>query len=197
MAATHPVPKWPSLAWWRQAILAPVNGNPAPIRPAHPDAPKSHPLHARKRLRSDRIVALANDGLRYAGHMVYSEGRDRSQLFHRQPGDFNGAHADCSQYVASILHWLGVKTVNDRDYTGTLLDKGTPRNDPRPGCVAIWGPGTGAHAAFVTEKHGADWFVVGFGHQGAPDRNTLSGMNRYFAQTGNPGVRFLDFTGSH
>jgi hypothetical protein len=171
-------------------------GNPARIDPAHPKAPKSHPLPKTKPTRADRvkqIVATVNGGLAYAGKMIYDESARRSELFSRHPGDFAGAHADCSQYVASILHWHGITGLTGTDYTGTLLQKGKLIRSPKQGCVAIWGPGTGAHAAFVTEKHGADWYVVGFGHQGAPDRNTLSGMNRYFESVHEPGVRFLEF----
>lgn len=183
---------WPG---WRKKVY----GNPAPIDPKHPLAPAHHPLpHPPKPVAASkpleqRIVYYANRGLRFAGRMVYSETADRSELFSRKPGDFQGAHADCSQYVASILHWLGVKSVTSADYTGTLLQKGKLLPGPALGAVAIWGPGTGAHAAFVTARAGSDWYVVGFGHQGAPDRSTLSGMNAYFEGVGQPGVRYLDF----
>lgn len=165
---------------WRKNVLS----NPPLHRP-----PKPHPLTL-----DQRIVAYAHASLDYAGQMVYDEGPQRSQLFHRKPGDFKGAHADCSQYAAAILHWLGVKSVTDTDYTGTLLEKGRLVNSPAAGRVAIWGPGTGAHAAFVTAKHGGDWYTVGFGHQGAPDRQTLSAMNAYFESVAQPGVRYLDFS---
>jgi hypothetical protein len=170
-----------------------MRANRAAIDPHHPKAPKSKPLGKQKTALPARIVAMANESLRFAGHMTYTETAARSELFHRKPGDFNGAHADCSQLVASILHWLGVTTVTATDYTGTLIEKGKQIARPRPGCVAIWGPHTGAHAAFVTEKVGNDWMTVGFGHQGAPDRNLLSGMNIYFDSVGQPGVRFLWF----
>ena len=182
--------------WWRN------HSNAAPIDPAHPKAPPSHPISPRPHpfpnpqdLFAKKIAAYCNMSLSYAGKMSYTESAARSQLFHRKPGAFGGASADCSQYVSSILHWLGNKSVNDRDYTGTLLQKGKMIPKPVPGCVAVWGPGTGAHTAFITEhiKGGSDWYCVGFGHQGAPDRNTLHGMNAYFDSVGQPGVRYLSF----
>lgn len=193
-------------AGFRRAAALLVNRshrNPAPIDPAHPKAPKPSPptgTHpppypnpqdplARK------IVAYANLSLHFAGRMTYTQTRARSQLFHRKPGVYLNASADCSQLVASILHWLGVKVVTDTDYTGTLLAKGTLQSHPTMGCVAIWGPGTGIHAAFVTEhiKGTSDWYTVGFGHQGAPNRAKLSDMNAYFLHIGKPGVRYLTF----
>jgi hypothetical protein len=202
--------------WWAIGLLkkagfkqaaafleAKRHSNPAPVDPAHPKAPPSHkPDHHGPHPHpnpqdplSRKIVSYANSSLAYAGKMNYTETAARSQLFYRNRGQFGGASADCSQYCAAILHWLGVKSVTSTDYTGTLLQKGKPLRHPRPGCVAIWGPGTGAHAAFVTEhiKGTSDWYCVGFGHQGAPDRNTLSGMNAYFDSVGQPGVRFLSF----
>lgn len=188
------VPLW-FHAWrrWRR--------NPAAIDPTHPHAPPSHPLpHAPVPPKSTDpfhlyVVYHANLGLKYAGRMVYTETAARSELFGRPVDGFAGAHADCSQYVSSILHWLGNRVVTKYDYTGTLLQKGKLVARPARGLVAVWGPGTGAHTAFITEhiRGGSDWYCVGFGHQGAPDRNTLSGMDAYFVSIGQPGVRFLDF----
>jgi hypothetical protein len=187
------------------AIVRAKLGNPSRIDPNHPLAPKSHPLpkshkHVKPKLAGPlaaHIVYWCHIALKYAGKMTYSENYTlRQELFHRAIGKFLSSVADCSQFVASILHWLGVKVVTATDYTGTLLQKGKLLAGPQPGCVAIWGPHTGAHAAFITEKtaDGKDWYCVGFGHQGAPDRNTLSGMNAYFAGIGEPGVRFLEFS---
>lgn len=178
--------------------------NPAAIDPAHPHAPKSHPLpHDHKHVKPNRTDALelhivywCHLALAYAGKMTYTENWTlRQQFFARAVGKFLNACADCSQFVSTILHWLGVKVVTSIDYTGTLLQKGKLVDGPAPGRVAVWGPGTGAHTAFITEKVGnGDWYCVGFGHPGAPDRNTLSGMNTYFASVGQPGVRFLEFS---
>lgn len=144
--------------------------------------------------RRQKILRYAHRSLTFAGKMVYTEGPERSQLFHRAPGDFAGAHADCSQYAASILHWVGVHTVTDLDYTGTLLQKGRAESHPAAGRAVVWGPGTGSHMAWVTAKTpDGDWWTIGFGDQQGPDRVLLSQMNTYFRDHGKPGVRFLDF----
>lgn len=130
------------------------------------------------------------------GKLVYSETGTRSQLFHRAPGNVpDGTAADCSQMCATVLHWAGFAGLNDTDYTGTLLQKGKviPLAQAIPGDVVIFGPGTGSHAALITERDGTDWWVVGFGHQGAPDRGPLSGTAAWFTQNGMPGVRILRF----
>lgn len=144
------------------------------------------------------LVHWAHWGVSNAAHFVYDESSRRSEMFHRKPGDVTTPiHADCSQFYASLCHWVGIGKTNDRDYTGTLLEKGEPVDlaHAQPGDCVIWGPGTGTHAAMLTEKSGSDWWTIGFGHQGAPDRVLLSALNAYFAQTGHPGVRILDFTG--
>lgn len=196
LLARHHHPVW---VWIRRRKNKPA------IDPKHPHAPKNHPLPSghvhHKPKKTDpfpaHVVYWCHLSLAYAGKMTYTENWSlRKRFFARAIGKFLGALADCSQFVAAILHWLGVKCVTDTDYTGSLLQKGRPILHPQPGCVAVWGPGTGDHTAFVTEKVGnGDWYVVGFGHQGAPDRNTLSGLNAYFASIGHPGVRFLDFEG--
>lgn len=139
------------------------------------------------------VVSLAKAGLNFAGKMVYTEGSGRSELFHRSKGDFKGAGADCSQFVSSILHWCGNTKVTDSDYTGTLLQKGKLVSSPQPGDVVVWGPGTGVHTAFITEASGGDWYTIGFGGQGAPDKVLLSAMDQYFSSAGNGGHRFLRF----
>jgi hypothetical protein len=176
----------PGWRWWKKNRRA-IEGNAAPIKKK--SAPKHHPLTF-----EHRVVAFCHTALEYAGKMTYDEGALRSQLFHRKPGDFKGAHADCSQLVSSILHWCGVKIVTATDYTGTLLKKGKLVASPAPARVVIFGPGTGTHGAFITEKAGVDWWVVGFGHQGAPDRVRLSTLEGYFKTAGHPGVRYLDFS---
>jgi hypothetical protein len=184
----------------KAAALLRRKSNPAAIDPNHPKAPTSHPHPPASPLPLDslekKIVAYANASLGFTGRMTYTMNwLLRKGLFHRKPGRFAKSKCDCSQFVAAILNWLGVKGLSDSDFTGSLLTKGKLISSPHAGCVAIWGPGTGDHAAFVTEhiKGGSDWYCVGFGHQGAPDRNTLSGMNAYFKSIGKPGVRYLSF----
>ena len=129
------------------------------------------------------------------GRLIYSESANRSELFHCKPGIVpSGTHADCSQFYAACAKWAGVKKVTDKDYTGTLLQKGLLISKPEPGCCVIFGPGTGTHAGMATEKVGNDWWIVGFGHQGAPDRVLLSQLKAYFAGAGHPGVRYLRFS---
>ena len=178
-------------------------GNPSAINPTHPHAPKSHPLpptHTHVKPKGDalehHIVYWCHLSLAYAGKMTYTENWTlRQRFFARAVGKFLGAFADCSQFVSTLLKWGGVKIVTSTDYTGSLLTKGKPVSRPAPGLVAVWGPGTGAHTAFITERvNSTDWYVVGFGHQGAPDRNTLTGMNAYFQSIGQLGVRYLDFS---
>lgn len=140
-----------------------------------------------------KVVAFAHAGLAARGQMYYSTSANRSQLFNRKPGDFIGAHADCSQFVSSILHWVGCKKVDQYDYTGTLLQKGKHISSPKVGCVVIFGAAPGEHAALITEKDSHGWWTIGFGHQGAPDRVTLANMRAYFDNAGHPGVTYLDF----
>ena len=143
-----------------------------------------------------RMVAWAHWGVEQRAHFVYAEDTTRSEMFNRKPGDVSTPiHADCSQFYASICHWVGIPGLTDTDYTGTLLKKGKPVALPAPGDCVIFGPGTGDHAAMITEKAGDDWWTIGFGHQGAPDRVLLSGLGQWFHQHGMPGVRFLAFAG--
>lgn len=175
-----------------------VKQNPPKIDTNHPDAPASSlpaPKPKTANTLSRKIVNSCHLSLDAAGKITYTQGVGRRALFHRPVNSFAGSSADCSQFCAAIMHWHGVKGLSDTDYTGTLLKKGKLIPAPKVGCVVIWGPGTGAHAAFITAKVGlTDWMTVGFGHQGAPDRNLLSSMNRYFRSVNEPGVRFLSFS---
>lgn len=170
---------------WVKLHQRALNGQP-PLKkpPASTDLEKQH-----------KIVSWAHWGLNNRSHFFYTQSQLRSDMFHRRPGDLAGTiYADCSQFVASILHWIGVTSVRDYDNTGTLQQKGKKLGGPRVGAVAIWGPGYGVHAAFITEKAtGGDWWTIGFGHQGAPDRVLLSVMDSYFAGVGEGGVRFYNF----
>lgn len=128
------------------------------------------------------------------GKLQYSETANRSELFNCALGVVPaGTHADCSQFYSACAHWAGVKIVNDRDWTGTLLAKGKKVSDPVPGCCVVFGLAPGVHAAMATEHDGTDWWCVGFGHQGAPDRVPLSALKAYFAKQGHPGVTYLVF----
>lgn len=154
-------------------------------------APKRHKL-----TRAERLHTNVHESLAFAGRMVYSMSYPtRQELFHRKPNDYAGAGADCSQYVAAELHWVGVKSVTDYDYTGSLWSKGKLLTRPEPMCVVIFGPPPGEHTGFITGRtpNRRDWYVVGFGWQGAPDRTTLSGNVSYFRERGFPGVRYLAF----
>lgn len=141
-----------------------------------------------------RLAAWARQGRRFHGRMVYTMDAQRSELFHRAPGHFAGAHADCSQYAASCAHWAKVKRVDATDYTGTLWTKGKVLAHPIVGAVVIFGRYPGAHiGVFTGMLHGA-WIVDGFGGQSGPDQNTLGVLEGYFSRIGEPGVRFLDLT---
>jgi len=144
-------------------------------------------IHPSKRA---RVVAYARRSLRFAGKMRYTEGPGRSELFHRPRGAFSGASADCSQDVAAIHHWIGVRKVTDKDWTGTLYEKGRKLAVPVPGCIVIFGDAPGVHTAIMDTKT----TCIGFGQQAGPDQNTLASMLAYFAGRGVHGHVFRDLT---
>jgi hypothetical protein len=119
--------------------------------------------------------------------MHYTEGRDRSQLFHRPVGRFAKAGADCSQYSASLCHWVGVKDVTDLDFTGTLAQKGRQVAKPKRGVFVFFG-------VMVKPLLSRSWHVIGFGDQAGPEENTLAAMLMGFAAEGHPGHVFRDLT---
>ena len=163
-----------------------------PIARKHPAAPKPVVLSF-----GQRVAGWCHWGVANQRHFSYTQTARRSELFACKPGVIPATvHADCSQFVATVLHWLGVKIVNNRDYTGTLLQKGRPLREAKLGAVVVWGGGTGEHTAFISGKEAGQWLTTGFGHSpGAPNVVRLVDMTAYFAKTGHPGVRFLDFEG--
>lgn len=176
-----------------------MSGNPAPNTPL-PTQPNTYPayqrwwwrhvLHRLPQPKRSRILSYAKASLTYAGKMHYTEGLQRSELFHRKPGRFGGARADCSQYSASLAHWAGVRDVTDKDWTGTLANKGVVLTAPEPGCFVFFGQPPFVHMAVVSSK----FRCIGFGRQGAPDDNTIAGLLAYFAGNGHPGHAFRDLT---
>ena len=173
---------WP----WRAWKLHKHGGKHPPIT----KPPTHHPLSFEQ-----RVVTYCHASLAYAGRLIYWDvpGLLRGQLFRRKPGDFKGAHADCSQFAAAIYGWCGNTKVTDWDATGSLWNQGRVLTAPKPGCGVIFGAYPGEHMGIVTEHEAGVWYVVGFGWQGAPDRNTLPGLEQYFNERGHPGVRYLDF----
>jgi hypothetical protein len=177
-----------------------VANNPPPQTPGRPYSPRwyrrferwywSHVLHVPRLTRRKRIVAYAKGSLRYHGRMVYTERAARSELFNRPRGRFEGAHADCSQYAATLCHWTGVADVTDTDWTGTLGRKGKPLQAPMAGCFVFFGPPPYVHMAVMVSKLDA----IGFGSQAAPDRSSLVGLLAYFNSAGHPGHAFRDLT---
>ena len=147
---------------------------------------KVHPV------KRERIRYYAHAGLAYHGRMVYTQGPQRSELFHRKPGRFAGAHADCSQYAASCAHWAGVKGVDASDWTGTLGKKGKQVQTAhvKPGMFVFFGAPPYVHMGVM----GRDMHVLGFGGQSGPDRNTLAALVGYFAGQGHAGFAFRDIT---
>jgi len=152
-------------------------------------AKKRHPKESKRQ----EAVAYALSSLSFAGEMVYTEGAGRSELFHRSPGDFRGAGADCSQFVSSIMHWTGIETVNDEDATGTLLMKGKHVDAPAFARLVVFGGGGGVHTGMFTRHEGGVWYLTEFGKQSAPDEISLPEAIRFFEALGHPGVRYLDF----
>jgi cell wall-associated NlpC family hydrolase len=146
-------------------------------------------IHPSKR---QRIRYNAHAGLAFHGRMHYTETAARSELFHRKPRRFLGAHSDCSQYAASCAEWAGVTSVTDTDWTGTLAKKGRPvqEHEVKPGHVVFFGVPPYVHMGVM----GRNRHVLGFGTQSGPDRNTLAGLIAYFAGVGHPGYAFRDLT---
>lgn len=127
--------------------------------------------------------------------MRYTEGPERSDLFHRPVGDFKGAGADCSQYSASLCHWVGVKDVTAKDYTGTLATKGRQIAKPSRGSFVFFGSPPYVHmGVLVRPLLSRTWHVIGFGDQAAPDETPLPVLLDYFGQQGDPGHSFRDLT---
>jgi hypothetical protein len=177
-----------------------MSGNPSPNTPGAPYSGKayerfkrwywSHVLHKLPGSKRQRIVRYARASLAYHGRMHYTETVRRSELFHRKRGDFDGAHADCSQYSATLCHWVGVVGVTDTDWTGTLCHKGQMILSPQPGCFVFFGTAPFVHMAVMVDKKHA----VGFGSQSSPDESSLAGLVAYFASQGHPGYEFRDLT---
>lgn len=144
----------------------------------------------------NRVRRLARRSLPYHGRMVYSEkSPERSQLFHRPVGSFLKAAADCSQFSASLLHWAGVKDVNDQDWTGTLAKKGRKISSPRRGAFVFFGVAPFVHmGVLVKPLLSREWHVIEFGEQAAPDETPLPELLAYFRERGHPGHEFRDLT---
>ena len=145
-------------------------------------------------VRRRRAAAWARLGLTARGRMVYTEGPQRGELFHRKPGAFVGAHADCSQYASTCAHWAGSGKVDALDWTGSLWDKCRPLTKPVVGAGVIFGAHPGVHMGILTGKRNGAWIVCGFGTQTGPDANTLEGLTSYFVRNGHPGVHYIDLT---
>lgn len=142
-----------------------------------------------------RIRRLARKSLSFHGRMRYTEGPERSQLFHRPRGAFLHAGADCSQFSASLCHWVGVRDVNDKDYTGTLAQKGRKLEQPKRGAFVFFGSPPYVHmGVLVKPMRSRSWHVIEFGDQAAPDEQTLPNLLAYFAREGHPGHEFRDLT---
>lgn len=171
-----------------------MSGNPSPGTPQGTHARFHHrliPAFTRKQ----RIRRLARSSLRYAGRMHYTEGPGRSEFFHWPHGKFTGAHADCSQYSATLCHWVGVKDVTDTDYTGTLAKKGVRIEQPERGAFVFFGAPPYVHmGVLVRPLRASSWHVIGFGDQSAPDESTLPGLIAYFVSQGHQGHTFRDLT---
>ena len=160
-----------------------TGGNPAVLTPGS----VKHVPQSKRAL----MVHWAQAAVIHQAAFSYTQDPRRSEMFHRTPGDFRPTiHADCSQFYASICHWVGIPGLDDRDYTGTLLQKGRLVTKPKAGDCVIFGGGTGEHAAMVT----FNGYTIGFGHSpGAPNRVKLTDMIAWFQAHNHPGVRYLSF----
>jgi len=143
----------------------------------------------------NKIRRLARKSLPFHGRMIYTEGPSRNQLFHRPVGRFLDAAADCSQYSASLCHWVGVRDVNDKDYTGTLAEKGRLLAKPKRGAFVFFGEPPYVHmGVLVKPLLSREWHVIEFGDQQAPDETPLPDLLAYFEKQGHPGHIFRDLT---
>lgn len=142
------------------------------------------------------------------GKLIYDEDAERAELFDRVKAMLgkgrseafiiadlvtNPPTADCSQMVATCNMAAGFPKYNDHDYTGTELHEGivVPLAQARIGDDVVYGGGTGEHTDKLVAPAGKDWYIVGFGHAGAPDHGLLSGSEQWFAANGFPGIRIL------
>lgn len=145
--------------------------------------------------KKQRIRRQARRSLGYAGTMHYTMTAQRSELFHRARGAFRGAHADCSQYSAALCHWVGVGSVTDTDWTGTLAAKGRRIDKATRGAFVFFGTPPYVHmGVLVRPLLSRSWHVIAFGHNSAPDENTLPALVHYFTTKGHPGHEFRDLT---
>lgn len=184
MSGPHPEPK-----------------NQSPFTSGHP-APPHIPPSTNAQLRAAAVV-WADWAVQHRSQFTYTEGPTRSHMFNSTSGSLPQS-ADCSQFCAALLHWAGVQhglqppgaALMDTDYTGTLLAKGKhiTAAQVREADVAIYGPGTGLHAAFVRGRISpTDFWVTSHGEQGDPSRLRHSDLAAYFARAGHPEVTFLAF----
>jgi len=144
--------------------------------------------------RRNRVRLLARKSLSYSGRMRYTEGPHRSELFHRPRGEFLNAAADCSQFSASLCHWVGVNDVTDKDFTGTLAKKGRTCRAKRGAFVFFGAPPYVHMGVLVRPWNTRTWHVIGFGDQAGPDDSTLPALLSYFEREGHPGHEFRDLT---
>ena len=114
-------------------------GNVSPHTPQGQHARRHHRLipGVTRKQRIRRFARKSVSGI--TGGCTTPKGRSRSELFHRARGRFDGAHADCSQYSATLCHWVGVKDVTDTDWTGTLGQKGVKVEQPARGVFVFFG----------------------------------------------------------
>lgn len=172
-------------------------GTNPPLAPASELRQRRHLLAAvtPALTKKQRIRRQARRSLSFAGTMHYTMTAQRAELFHRARGAFRGAHADCSQYSASLCHWVGVSNVTDTDWTGTLGKKGRRIENPTRGGFVFFGYPPYVHmGVLVRPLLSRKWLVIAFGHNGAPDINSLNGLLAYFAGRGHTGHAFRDLT---
>lgn len=79
---------------------------------------------------------------------------------------------DCSSFATWCYRQAGAKdpnrvAYNGTGFTGTLVQYGKRVRLPRPGDIAIFGPGNGEHAAVVVAK-GSDPLLVSHGNSDGP-----------------------------
>lgn len=176
--------------------------NPPPFTPEKPG-----PVHVATTTNDElraRACVWMDWALAQRQHFTYTMDLVRRQhMFRSRPGSVP-QECDCSQFATSILLWSGVKHGLDTaksplaatDATGAMLQKGkhVTAAQVRPGDAIVYGAFPGEHAVLVRERISAtDFWTIGFGHQGAPDRVRHSDLVAYFNRNGHPGVTFLAY----
>ncbi len=174
--------------------MIPDPPNPTPLPHPNPPVPV---VDVGEQHRAEMVKwarwAIAN----HAG-FTYTEGPARSHMVNSAPGSLPQS-CDCSGFVTGLAKWVGATDPNGLHYspvgyTGTLLNhcNKITAAQARAGDLIVYGPGTGTHVVFITERlPGRDFAVASHGHQGDPGRYLHSHFLAYFGANSARYLRWL------